>query len=109
MARARRSRAARWVTLPKWRLWAQNRGPDSVAVSPQRRRNERRDHGKPWSRGFSGRYLAFDDTGRLVAEPAIDRSAQDAADQRRDPEQPQLLDCPAADEQRRAADARRVH
>ena len=48
------------------------------------------------------------DAGRLIAQPAIDNAADSAADQRRNPEQPELLQGPAADEQRRAGAARRV-
>ena len=45
---------------------------------------------------------------RLVAEPAINHAAENPADQRRDPEQPELLDRCAADNERRAGEARRI-
>ena len=49
------------------------------------------------------------DLGRgLLAEPAVEDAAERAADQRRDPEQPELRQRPAADEQRRAGAAGRV-
>jgi hypothetical protein len=43
--------------------------------------------------------LSRDDAFRLSAQPAIDHAADDAADQRCYPEQPELLQSPAADEQ----------
>ena len=45
----------------------------------------------------------------LLAQPAIEHAAERAADERRDPEHPELRQRPAADEQRRAGAARRVH
>ena len=45
---------------------------------------------------------------RLVAKPAINHAAENTADQRRDPEQPELRDRGAADDERRAGAARRI-
>jgi hypothetical protein len=45
---------------------------------------------------------------RLVAEPAINHTAENPADQRRDPEQPELRERGAADDKRRAGAARRI-
>src|SRR4051812_48347323 len=54
------------------------------------------------SLGRLGRRCEAGDKGRrLLAEPAIEDAAQRAAEQGRNPEQPQLREGPAADEQGR--------
>ena len=45
---------------------------------------------------------------RLTAQPAIDDAAEDAADERRDPEQPELRERRTADDQCRSGGARGI-
>ena len=49
-----------------------------------------------------------DHAGRLIAQPAIDHAARRTTNYWRNPEQPELSQCPTADEQRRPGTARRI-
>src|SRR5258708_30977105 len=89
MARARRARAGRWGTSPK-----------------SRRQTKIGDFDSPRDRALSA---ACHGAGRFFAEPAMDYPAQNAADQRRHPEHPELTEGPSTDEQRRTPAARRLH
>ena len=99
----------RWLTVPGATVHLYGKGPPrpgrkmghvTAGISAPARNSRR-------CRPYAGVLPSTTPAGSSL-EPAIDHAAQRAADQRRDPEQPELRQRPAADEQRRPGAARRV-